>query len=185
MQNVLKAHEKLKAKNALTENPTYVGKCNHSYNIDQRFLFIENINLNLKKPELTFTHLKRLWNCLVRNAVSDIETNAFLTWIIKYKENSARVRTYVLGDALLKQVFHSILCDPQSMDNFTNMSLEVFKCFEKIFEYINEKEENIEVLKNSYRVLRFDQLVGLEELWQILLNCTNEKVNKFRKVGGF
>mgnify|MGYP000894912163 CR=1 FL=1 len=178
MKEVVIAHQKLKAKNALTEKPVYVGKNNHTYNIEHRLLFIENINFNLKKPELTFNHLKRLWHALVKNAVSEIETNAFLTWLIKSKETSSRQKTYCIGDTLLKQVFNNILCNPQMMDNFTNINIEIFKCFEKFFEIINEKEEYLDISKNnSYRVHKFDHLIGVEIIWQMLLVCTDEKVS--------
>ena len=178
MQEVAKAHERLKAKNALTENPVYVGKNTHTYNIEQRLLFIENISVNLKKPELTFSHLKRLWNVMVKNAVTDIETNLFLSWITKFKENSSRQKAYIIGDILLKQVFSNILCNPQMMNDFKNISPEIFKCFEKIFEIINEKEEYLDITKNNtYRVHKFDQLIGVDIIWQMLLNCSNEKVS--------
>lgn len=178
MAEVTKAYEKLKAKNALSENPIYVGKNPHSYHIDQRLLFIENINGTLKKPELTFTHIKRLWNIFVKSAVSELETTTFLQWITKYKENSSKQKTYILGSPLLKQIYSNILCNQQMMDNFANISLEIFKCFEKLFVFINEKEEYLEIAKSgSYRVYKFDQLIGVEYLWQILLNCTNEEVD--------
>lgn len=178
MQTIVKSHENLKEKGALTENPVYIGKNTHSYNIEQRLLFIENINPLLKKPELTFAHMKRLWNVLVKDAISDVETNLFLNWITKSKENSAKVKTYVLGESLLKQVFNNILCDSQTMENFTKINAETFKCFERCFEIVNEKEDFLEITRNNaYRVYKFDQLIGVEIIWQILLNCADEKVH--------
>ena len=123
--------------------------------------------------------MRNLWNILVVRAVTEVERNAFLKWLVKCKvNNTMKTKTYIIYDSLMKNFFHSVLCDPVQMENFKIMTPEIFSCFEKYFEIINEKEENIETEKIGFKVLKFSSLIGYDVLWKILLNCNNEKVIK-------
>jgi len=109
--------------------------------------------------------------------VTEVERNAFLKWVMKYKtSNNGKIKNYIFSDALLKSFFNDILCDPTQTDNFKIFNPEIFACFEKMFEVLNEKDENIEIVKNGFRVQKFQNLIGYDVLWNILLNCPNERV---------
>lgn len=176
------AFERLQSKNQLPENigtHCFVGRYTHSQNIDQRLNFIENIALQPKKGDFTLDHMKKLWNVLVKRSITDVEKSAFLNWITKSKEsNYGRGRTHIINDNLMKSFFQSVFCDKEQMDGFKNISYDVFRAFEKYFEVLNEKEDFIELGKNHNKVIKYESLIGHDVLWQMLLNCINEKVLK-------
>jgi len=155
-----------------------VGRYSHGQNIDNRLLFLENIGLQVKKDLFTIDHLKSLWSILVKKAATDVEKNAFLKWVMKSKTTASGKKNPILSDTLLRNFFNNVLCDPSQMENFKIVTPEIFQCFEKCFEIINEREDNIEVNKNGISVVRFQPLVGYEVLWEMLLNCPNEAVLK-------
>ena len=156
-----------------------MGRYSHYQNIEHRLLFIENIALQLKKAEFSIDHLKKLWNVLVKKSITDVEKNAFLSWIVKYKEsNYGKGKTYIINDNLMKAFFQEVLCNKDQMDGFKNLTYDIYRCFEKYFEILNEKYDNIELGKNYNKVTKYDDLIGHDVLWSILLNCNNEKVLK-------
>jgi len=155
-----------------------VGRYSHAQNIDNRLLFLENIGLQVKKDLFTIDHLKALWSILVKKAATEVERNAFLKWVMKFKTTASGKKNPILSDPLLKNFFNNVLCDASQMENFKIVTPEIFQCFEKCFEIINEKEDNIEVNRNGISVVRFASLMGYEVLWDILLSCPNEAVLK-------
>jgi hypothetical protein len=64
------------------------------------------------------------------------------------------------------------------MDDFKTLNSDVFRCFDKYFEIINEREGNLEIAKNYNKIIRYDKLFGMDVIWEILFNCQNEKVIK-------
>lgn len=123
--------------------------------------------------------MKNLWNNLIKNSVTEVERGVFLKWLTKCKMSAiGKTKTYVIADTLMRNFFSNVLCDEAQMDNFKNFTPETFTCFEKYFEIINEKEENIRGERNAWRVLKFEGLIGYNVLWKILMNCNNEKVQK-------
>lgn len=121
--------------------------------------------------------MKALWNILVLKAATDVERTCYLKWITKHKLSAGgKTKTNIIHDSLMNAFFHNVLCDQTQMENFKTITPEIFACFERIFELINEREQNIEIARGSIKVLRFDSLVGATVPWHILLHCTNEKV---------
>ncbi len=140
-----------------------------------RLLFLENIGLQLEKAEFGINHLKKLWNILVKESITDVERTQFLNWMMKSKERNGE-RKYTIKDSLMKSFFLQVLCDPEQTDNYKIYTPEIFRCFEKYFQLINEREENLVLHKGTERVIRYEKLIGLEVIWKIFLNCTNKKV---------
>lgn len=50
------------------------------------------------------------------------------------------------------------------------MTLSLVKVFHKYFKSINKAEQNLNAHKKKIKVLRFDQLIGMDTLWQIALS---------------
>jgi hypothetical protein len=67
------------------------------------------------------------------------------------------------------------LCDPAELKN---MTLNLVKVFHKYFKSINKAEQNLNAHKKKIKVLRFNQLLGMDTLWQIALTSQNEKVKQ-------
>lgn len=134
--------------------------------------------MQLKKGDFEVSHLKKLWGCLIKRAVTDVEKTSFISFLTKSKESSSKGKSYIIGETLMKNFFSNVLCDKDQMDNFKTLNSDVFKCYERYFEILNEKEGNLEISKNYNKIIRYESLIGIDVFWDILLNCTNEKVIK-------
>lgn len=155
-----------------------MGRYDHEKNIDEGLSFIENINsLTDTKNALTYEHIKQLWVILVRNRVTEVEETKFLKWLVRYREETNSTKKVPQLRSLIKPVFTTILCSQALMDNYQNINYEIFKTFRTMFEYVNDAEKAIEITKvNNFKVLKYDAIVGHENLWTMLKNATNELV---------
>lgn len=180
MKEMASSYNSLMAKQNITDkgNQVFVGRYSHIHNIEHRFLFLENIALQLKKGDFEVSHLKKLWGCLIKRAVTDVEKTSYITFLTKSKESSSKGRSYIIGESLMKNFFNNVLCDKDQMDNYKTLNSEVFRCYEKYFEILNEKEGNLEINRNYNKIIKYESLIGIDIFWDILLNCTNEKVTK-------
>ena len=64
------------------------------------------------------------------------------------------------------------------MDNYVKINENIYRCIENVFELLNEKEENIETSssKNSFKIINFEHLIGLECFWYIIIYCKEQNV---------
>ena len=131
----------------------------------------------MEKVEFGLEHLKKLWNILYKCSVTEVERTEFLCWMTKYREKNGEKR-FIIKENLMKSFFASVLSSPEQTDNFKIYTPELFRCFEKYFQYLNEIEGNIVSSKGTERVVKYEKLIGLDVLWKIFLNCPNEKVLK-------
>ena len=76
-----------------------------------------------------------------------------------------------------KFLFSNILCNPAEVD-INKVSLSLVKVFTKYFRQINKAEGNINMLNKKIKVLKFNDILGIETLWKIALHSPNEKVKQ-------
>lgn len=74
-----------------------------------------------------------------------------------------------------KFLFTNILCSPGDVKG---MPVSLVKVFHKYFKSINKAEQNLAFHKKKIKVIRFDQLIGMDTLWQIALHAGSEKVKE-------
>jgi len=111
---------------------------------------------------------------LVKNCATFVEQTIFLEWIIKRKDFNDK-KTYLLNDALMKNLFNLILTDKIMID-YTSMNLNIYNCVKKLFEAVNMKEGNLE-FSDTIKIYKYEQLVGFKYFWTILIKCYNEEVH--------
>ena len=92
------------------------------------------------------------------------------------RNNTARTQVHegdfvTISKSTTQSVFHDLLCADLSLC----MSLEGFACFEAYFKKINEFASSMRISTSSFIVDSVD-LEGLEQLWEIVLNATDEDV---------
>lgn len=153
--------------------------------MDIRLLFISNISLYAsKKSELNIENIKKLWVCFIQNKITNFEQTTFLTWILKEKSGekdfkNPSKRFYFLADSILYDIFNKIFIDPYFVD-ISAMPMDIFKCFQALFEYINLQQKTLEFNhRNQMRVLKFQTILGKEYFWTVLGYNQNEQVSWF------
>lgn len=61
-----------------------------------------------------------------------------------------------------------------------SMTKDAYECFEKYFVYVNCEANHLQMLEfnKKFMVNNYDELIGLDMLWNVALLSTNELVNK-------
>lgn len=115
---------------------------------------------------------------MVKKAVTPVEQNLFLNWLIKTKETSSSKRTYSFSDSMMKTIFLSIISDKVLMEDYVNLTPEIYNCIQTLFEIVNSNEDFLETYKLVKRVIKYDSIYGMDYFWNILIKCSNETVQK-------
>ncbi len=85
-------------------------------------------------------------------------------------------KNYCLNENLLNEVFNQIFVDPHYV-MIDTMPFELFNCFQNLFEYINIQQKSLEINgRNQIRILKFNNILGKDYFWHILINNSNEQV---------
>lgn len=83
---------------------------------------------------------------------------------------------FLFTDEEKKYFFTKILCNPTYINS--KISYGQVRCFQKYFKVINQQEENIETLRKKLIVINFNQIIGLDALWQISIANENDKARE-------
>ena len=119
--------------------------------------------------ELSFERIKALYNVFCVDPVVTIEECHMFLSILSSCVHEGDFVT--ISKSTTQSVFHDLLCADLSLC----MSLEGFACFEAYFKKINEFASSMRISTSSFIVDSVD-LEGLEQLWEIVLNATDEDV---------
>lgn len=78
----------------------------------------------------------------------------------------------------IKFIFNDILCNPVYIDP-KQITLEQLKVFEKFFEFINKENNSVKTIHwDQILVAKYNDLNGMQNLWDIVLQATETKVVK-------
>lgn len=160
-----------------------IGKNTHIEQIETRLNFIDNINAYLtKKFELNFDHIKKLWTIIIKNGKTDVEKSIFLEFLNKGKEsNYAQRKKYFLNETLMKNVFNHLIAE-KTLENYLNISLNLYNCIRTMFETVNVREGNIEMMNANYlKIIRWESIAGIKVFWSILAKSNNLTVLRICK----
>lgn len=158
----------------------FIGKHSHQDQIENRLTFIQTIDPHVeKKYSISIDQIKRLWIIMIKKAVTPVEQNLFLNWLIKTKETSSSKRAYNFSDSMMKTIFLSIISDKVLMEDYVNLTPEIYNCIQTLFEIVNANEDFLENYgKLIKRVIKYDSIYGMDYFWNILIKCSNETVQK-------
>lgn len=149
----------------------------HQEYVDCFMNLLEFLIKNSRQGNLTFQHVSTLYENFVLCGVTEYEEQQFFLFIAKENESSAtRERRYLLNDKIRIEVFKNIMCNGQLLDS-ANICHEGFKCFRMMFITVNNAHKLIDFENNgNYVVNSLQTLIGMDTLWEIVINCKDDLV---------
>jgi len=172
----------------------FAGSYTHAKTLESLLEFIEYLVLQSQndstKPNefvsIGVANIENLWSLFVSGPNFNSDQNMFLAWINKQRlqQVQSQQNNYyqlvtkeqnIFTEEEKKFLFTNILCNPADV---RNMPVSLVKVFYKYFKSINKAENNLNALKKKMKILRFDQLLGMDTLWSIALHAGSEKVKE-------
>ena len=156
-------------------NDCIIGKLKHSVNIKTLFNFLENIiKLSDNKIEVGESNMIKLCDLYM----NQYDAEAFLKWISWEKE----MKTIQIFDKEETKILFEIVCN--SRERLENkFGVLYYDCFANNFVLLNYKLGNMKLPNEKISVVKFENLIGLECLWDCVYYCTNENARaKFSRL---
>jgi len=149
------------------------GKHTHLQHLNSRMKFLEFLLFSSNDVKLTTTHLTQLWMEFITLCKSFTSKKAFLRWLMFENEfhNIIQLKD-ILSIEISNFVFDQLR--KNSGDLSRDFGVIYFKCFERYFLFTNLQLKNLEE-SDLIRVLKFEPLQGIEELWNLAVYNKNEK----------
>ena len=101
---------------------------NYIEEIQKRLSFLKYLYVNSQEM-LQPRHVSALWECLVANALNELERDIFFNWFSEVLTSHMKI----LDDSSVQMVFTEYLI---RLD-FVNLSESAYNCFQKYFLHIN------------------------------------------------
>jgi hypothetical protein len=141
---------------------------------------VEFLVINSRSISLKFKHVQQMFTIFVTEAVTEVETREFFSFLTKQNPNAkTRERMYLLDEKLKNEVFTKIMGNDQAM-NCLNLNLQAYECFKNLFMGVNHQEGLIMLDRDGsiVNVSAVNKLQGINSLWKIGLHCHNEEVKE-------
>lgn len=158
------------------------GNITHADQLEKRLDFIEFLIFSAHGDiKLGNSNIKKLWDIFVKRAGFEFDKNLFFKWLNREKFAKASIQhkehRRIFTNEEREFLFENILCKPEIVDK-TEITHNCFKCFEKFFFFYNRERKYIQYLRGSYKVLEFENINGMETLWEIVILSEDEKVKE-------
>ncbi|CAD8174555.1 unnamed protein product [Paramecium pentaurelia] len=128
------------------------GKVAHAQRIQYKMDFLEYIAASPKKYEFSLENFKKLWNILIINPIHETDRNPMLDFLVKG------------GFRVKEDLFKNIFCN-------INYPIKLcYKSIEKYFMQLNQKNGSINCQKSQIRILKYDQIVGINFFFDVAFN---------------
>ena len=178
MEVVLKSQE-LKNPKADITMTTFEGNYCHSVNIFNRLRLLETVvknggdNVKMGKEKIL-----KLWNLYVTDCKIACDTNQFLAWLCQ--ENQQPNNILPSNFFQTEENFYLFDLIFQSRNQLTEKFIMLyFKCFAKQFKLVNLEKGAITIKYGRIRVLKFENLFGMDQLWDNAIFCADNARVKF------
>ena len=161
------------------KNRSYLGKYSYLVNLNNRLVFLGYMITNQAYDlSLDITQIERLWDLFTAKPIWESDKEFFFNWIsIRYEGQTYVKPVSVISKERLPEFFEKILCNPEKFD-FNDISQRAFECFVSYLKAVNE-------IKGKFRVDRGQKFIvlnlnyfGKDTLWNMFVNCKNEKTTK-------
>lgn len=170
--------EKAKPKGEISDF-IFEGKSKHSLNLVGRFRILETILQNGgESVKIGNERLLQLWKIYVTECKVSYDTKEFLNWISQEKEQSSNIIPYNIFQPEENAYLFQLVCQSRNILSDKLLSY-YFKCFAKQFKLVNLTRGSIEIKRGKIKVLNFDQVFGIDELWENAIFCNDHIRNKF------
>ena len=149
----------------------FEGNVTHAEQLDKLLEFIESvISTSDNKIQIGTENIQRLWNIFVSNSSIEFDKNTFFKWLCKESSIYPSSMMVSSSQSLLTEdertfLFEEILCKNEYVQK-KDISLSCFKCFKKYFALDNRY---ITYSRRAYKVFSFDDIKGMDSLWEIVL----------------
>jgi len=154
---------------------TKFSKYKYLEEIEERLNFLQYIVSNNHTIKLTEHYADILWTSFIVNALSMKERE--LTFKAFRRMVYAGRSTIYLQDEVPQILFTKHMMQDLQI---ASMTLSAYECWERYFVFVNCGAQHLQMLENnkSFMVNSYEQLVGLDMLWQIALSCRDDAVHK-------
>jgi hypothetical protein len=151
----------------------FEGNVMHSDYLEKQFELLEFFIIHSNNEIcIGSKNIENLWNIFVSRSSIEFDKNLFFKWLSKEKFNKPAILSSSNRSIFTSEerhfLFTQILCKNEYVDN-KEMSYNCFKCFEKYFGFENRYNKFIMQVKNQYKIMDFEQIQGLESLWEIVI----------------
>ncbi len=119
-------------------------------------------------------HFEKLWDCLVLNPIWEADREYFYTWLCRREAPKMSEPIQLVPSSILLEFFGKVISNPKKLDN-ANLSVEGFECFTNFFRLTNEFQKKFRTNRNGKFVVVDLDYAGRETLWDLFMNCKNEK----------
>lgn len=117
---------------------------------------------------------------MIKRAITPVESNIFLNWIIKPKESTTNEskRIYYFSIEFHKTIFLNLFGDKNLMDDQLQITPNIYNCLQNLFDIVNANDDYIDCSSKSMgrKVLKFEALIGLDHFWNVLIKSQNPGV---------
>ncbi|ETO28198.1 hypothetical protein RFI_08932 [Reticulomyxa filosa] len=146
-------------------------KCIYLEEIKQRLEFLDLL-LNKSNIRLKKDHIDIIWDIMVVNCLTPQEREEVFKWFQKvmdgfeYKSLEDGIPEHLFVNKFLRDILPEWL------------SLPAYESFEKFFLFVNQSKGNIQMVENgkAFFVANYNELIGVDYLWQIILHAREEGV---------
>ena len=142
------------------EKAVFSGKLNHAYNLEERLVFLQAIfkisEYDMKMTEEIITKLCKLY---IENPACEFDTKAFLTKLSPVH----RTLISILPAKEQQFLFDIIFKERPKLQN--NFPLHFYYSFGTLWNSFNLAAKSIEISNNYIRILEFNNIFGLDQLW--------------------
>ena len=153
------------------------GKFKYLDEVKERLQFLQYVLQENHTIKLTEEHANILWESFVVNALTLKEREGTFG-SFKKMVNAGRPRKYLyLQEGVPEKIFTNQMMKDISIESMTQSA---YDCFERYFVFVNCQKNHLRMMESNKQFLvnNYDNLIGLEMLWQIALKSKNEIVNK-------
>lgn len=142
--------------------------------------YFEELKFRLNFIQFLFTNcsetfqikqIQVVWEAVVLNAVSEEEYEIFFSWL------SNCIDVWSMGGSLInEELTHYIFTDLFLKLDARFLSVEGYKCFEKLFVSLNKQHGIILNEFHSYFEVKDSELLGVQYLWEVILKARQKSV---------
>ena len=148
---------------------TFTGKYNHLFNLRMRFNFLTNI---LKQGIVMGNdNIAKLCNLYIDDSNLTFDTKHFLDWISwQYEMNDLSIK---LNNDEVSFLFDIISKSYSKLLN--RFDINYYTCFANNFIIVNTNRNILEYSQNKFKVIKFEDIIGLDQIWDCICQCTEEE----------
>ena len=157
----------------------FEGKYKHCTNLTWRFKILETVLQNGgENVKIGNERLLQLWKIYVTECKASYDTQEFLKWISNEKDQINNILSSNIFQPEENIYLFNLICLSRNILS-DKLSGYYFKCFAKQFKLVNLTKNAIEIKRGRVKILNYEQVFGIDELWENAIFCNDHIRIKF------